>query len=105
VKAALGVRSSAASKVGRAASRRPATVAELVRVKLRVTEQADARIRRGLLRIAAGQVPFSSRFVEMYLPFICFRLFFRWLLHCRWAAHLYKISDLGLGSLLPSNGV
>jgi hypothetical protein len=79
VKAALGLRSSASavSKVGRAPLRRPATVAELVRVKLRVTEQADARIRRGLLRIAAGQVPFSSRFVEMYLPFICFRLFFR----------------------------
>jgi hypothetical protein len=62
VKKALGPRSSTASKVTREASRRPATVIELVRVKLRVTEQDDARIRRGLLRIAAGQVPFSSRF-------------------------------------------
>ncbi|KAK1608633.1 hypothetical protein QYE76_032306 [Lolium multiflorum] len=66
VKKALGPRSSTASKVTREASRRPATVIELVRVKLRVTEQDDARIRRGLLRIAAGQL--GRRAESMILP-------------------------------------
>uniref|UniRef100_A0ACD5TYD9 Uncharacterized protein n=1 Tax=Avena sativa TaxID=4498 RepID=A0ACD5TYD9_AVESA len=67
VKKALGLRSPSASKVGRAAPpRRPATVSELVRVKLRITEQADSRIRRGLLRIAAGQL--GRRAESMILP-------------------------------------
>jgi hypothetical protein len=66
MKKALGLKSSASSKGGspgsgggggaKAAPRRPATVGELMRVQMRVSEPADARIRRGLLRIAAGQV-------------------------------------------------
>ncbi|VAI06979.1 unnamed protein product [Triticum turgidum subsp. durum] len=54
VKRSLGLSPSASSKAGMEAPRRPETVMELVRVNLRVTEQADSRIRRGLLRIAAG---------------------------------------------------
>jgi hypothetical protein len=65
MKKTLGLRSSASSKgVGSPGSggkaavppRRPATVGELMRVQMRVSEPADARIRRGLLRIAASQV-------------------------------------------------
>lgn len=65
MKKALGLRSSASSKGGSPGSggggksvppRRPATVGELMRVQMRVSEPADARIRRGLLRIAASQV-------------------------------------------------
>jgi len=50
LKGTFGLGSSPPSKVGRAA------VLELVRVRMGVTEQADARIRRVLLRVAAGQV-------------------------------------------------
>ncbi|XP_073276178.1 uncharacterized protein [Primulina huaijiensis] len=32
------------------------SVSELVRVQMRVTEQNDSRVRRGLLRVAAGQI-------------------------------------------------
>lgn len=49
-----------------AAPRRPATAYDLVRVKLGVTEQADSRIRRGLLRIAAAQL--GRRAESMILP-------------------------------------
>ncbi|KAM3229310.1 hypothetical protein ACQJBY_060283 [Aegilops geniculata] len=66
VKRSLGLRSSASSKDGVEAPRRPETVMELVRVNLRVTEQADSRIRRGLLRIAAGQL--GRRAESMILP-------------------------------------
>jgi hypothetical protein len=50
LKGAFGLWSSPPSKVGRAA------VLELVRVRMGVTEQADATIRRLLLRVATGQV-------------------------------------------------
>ncbi|KAL6655718.1 hypothetical protein ACP70R_006544 [Stipagrostis hirtigluma subsp. patula] len=74
MKKALGLRSSASSKgVGSpgsggkaAAPRRPATVGELMRVQMRVSEPADARIRRGLLRIAASQL--GRRAESMVLP-------------------------------------
>nr|AOT28193.1 WRKY9 protein [Phyllostachys edulis] len=56
MKKALRLRSLESSKGGRAAQRRLATAAELVLLHLRVMEQADTRIWRGLLRIAAGQV-------------------------------------------------
>lgn len=62
VKKALGLNSSSkrgAAKEGSAAqakSKKPVTVGELMRVQMRVSEQTDSRIRRGLLRIAAGQV-------------------------------------------------
>ncbi|XBI70937.1 hypothetical protein VPH35_065294 [Triticum aestivum] len=66
VKRSLGLSPSASSKAGTEAPRRPETVMELVRVNLRVTEQADSRIRRGLLRIAAGQL--GRRAESMILP-------------------------------------
>lgn len=87
VKRSLGLRPSASCKAEMAAPRRPETVMELVRVNLRVTEQADSRIRRGLLRIAAGQV--ASRFLKCSFPLFIFDCLFRWLLQCRWASQLY----------------
>ncbi|KAL0337369.1 UNVERIFIED_CONTAM: protein unc-13 [Sesamum calycinum] len=36
------------------------TVGELMRVQMRVSEQTDSRVRRGLLRVAAGQVVFQN---------------------------------------------
>ncbi|PNT64429.1 uncharacterized protein LOC100828941 isoform X2 [Brachypodium distachyon] len=74
MKKALGLKSSASSKGGspgsgggaKATPRRPATVGELMRVQMRVSETADARIRRGLLRIAAGQL--GRRAEAMVLP-------------------------------------
>ncbi|KAG2634622.1 hypothetical protein PVAP13_2NG173900 [Panicum virgatum] len=75
MKKALGLRSSASSmgvgspgSGGKAAGppRRPATVGELMRVQMRVSEPADARIRRGLLRIAASQL--GRRAESMVLP-------------------------------------
>ncbi|GJN16392.1 hypothetical protein PR202_gb03375 [Eleusine coracana subsp. coracana] len=53
---------------GRAAGRR--TVVELVRVQLGVTEQADAKIRRGLLRIAAGQLGRCAESIVCPLEFL-----------------------------------
>ena len=35
---------------------KPVTVGELMRVQMRVSEAVDSRIRRAMLRIAAGQV-------------------------------------------------
>ncbi|EER98780.1 uncharacterized protein LOC8055553 [Sorghum bicolor] len=74
MKKALGLRSSASSKGvgspgsgGKAATpRRPATVGELMRVQMRISEPADSRIRRGLLRIAASQL--GRRAESMVLP-------------------------------------
>lgn len=65
MKKALGLRSSSGSglSTGSAGSpsppvknKRPLTVGELMRAQMRVTENNDSRIRRALLRIAAGQV-------------------------------------------------
>ncbi|EEE68622.1 hypothetical protein OsJ_27179 [Oryza sativa Japonica Group] len=71
VKKALGLRrSSASSSSKRRGARRPATVAELVRVQLGVTEQADARIRRALLRIAAGQLGKHAESLVLPLEFL-----------------------------------
>ncbi|KAJ6823985.1 uncharacterized protein M6B38_130005 [Iris pallida] len=42
------------------------TVGELMRVQMRISEQTDSRIRRGLLRIAAGQL--GKRIESMVLP-------------------------------------
>ncbi|ONM21586.1 Retinol dehydrogenase 13 [Zea mays] len=74
MKKALGLRSSASSKGvgspgsgGKAAPpRRPATFGELMRVQMRISEPTDARIRRGLLRIAASQL--GRRAESMVLP-------------------------------------
>ncbi|XP_015571803.2 protein unc-13 homolog [Ricinus communis] len=77
VKKALGMRSSSIKKrsgapgaggevasVGRV--KKTVTVGELVRVQMRVSEQTDSRIRRALLRIAAGQL--GRRVEMMVLP-------------------------------------
>lgn len=90
-KGALGAGSLLPSKVGTAA------VLELVRVRVRmgVTEQADARIRRVLLRVAAGQVRTLS-FLKgtMQLNFFIEgkRLHFGGLLRCR----LVRVSSVRL---------
>lgn len=77
--------SAAASKVKKALGFKPrpakgtppkkaATIADLMRLQMRVPDQADARIRRALLRIAASQVTFSqicffaSPFIPFYFP-------------------------------------
>ncbi|MQM02477.1 hypothetical protein Taro_035239 [Colocasia esculenta] len=46
--------------------KKPMTVGELVRVQMGISEQTDARIRRGLLRISAGQL--GRRAESMVLP-------------------------------------
>lgn len=67
MKKALGLRSSSGSGLSTGSgpgspspppvkSKRPLTVGELMRAQMRVTENNDSRIRRALLRIAAGQV-------------------------------------------------
>uniref|UniRef100_A0A5B7AFT1 MHD1 domain-containing protein n=1 Tax=Davidia involucrata TaxID=16924 RepID=A0A5B7AFT1_DAVIN len=78
VKKALGLRSSSNSGLGSGSKRnegspssagkakRPVTVGELMRVQMRVLETTDSRIRRALLRIAAGQV--GKRIESMVLP-------------------------------------
>ncbi|XP_042488455.1 protein unc-13 homolog [Macadamia integrifolia] len=68
-KKALGLRSSKKSpgkESSPSKSKKPATVGELMRAQMGVSEQADSRIRRGLLRIAAGQV--GRRIESMVLP-------------------------------------
>lgn len=42
------------------------TVGELIRVQMRVSEQTDSRVRRGLLRVAAGQL--GRRIESIVLP-------------------------------------
>ncbi|KAK1286180.1 hypothetical protein QJS10_CPB20g00618 [Acorus calamus] len=74
MKKALGLKSSSSSMKRSPGSkeslsskaRRPATVGELMRVQMGVSEQTDGRIRRGLLRIAAGQL--GRRIDSMVLP-------------------------------------
>ncbi|GFQ08780.1 hypothetical protein PHJA_003022000 [Phtheirospermum japonicum] len=58
VKKALGL-NSGRKRVG-------VTVGELIRVQMRVSEQTDSRVRRGLLRVAAGQL--GRRIESMVLP-------------------------------------
>ncbi|KAI3839520.1 hypothetical protein MKW92_046019 [Papaver armeniacum] len=72
VKKALGMRSNNNKKSpGKeisptSKSKKPVTVGELMRVQMRVNEATDSRIRRGLLRIAAGQL--GRRIDSMVLP-------------------------------------
>ncbi|CAL9173451.1 unnamed protein product [Musa hybrid cultivar] len=74
MKKALGLKSSSSSKKGSPGkdsspskpSKKPATVGELIRVQMRISEQTDSRIRKGLLRIAAGQL--GKRVESMVLP-------------------------------------
>ncbi|XP_052198937.1 protein unc-13 homolog isoform X1 [Diospyros lotus] len=73
VKKALGLKKRAHNSAGQGPDpagsgkpKRPVTVGELVRVQMRVSEQTDSRIRRGLLRIAAGQL--GRRTESIVLP-------------------------------------
>ncbi|CAK7337466.1 unnamed protein product [Dovyalis caffra] len=77
VKKALGMRSGSTKRTVGAgagesvasqgtATKKAVTIGELVRVQMRVTEQTDSRIRRALLRIAAGQL--GRRVESMVLP-------------------------------------
>ena len=60
VKKALGMKSKKknnnSESNGSSTENRPATVGELMRVQMRISEQIDSRVRRALLRIADGQV-------------------------------------------------
>ncbi|WCJ42539.1 hypothetical protein M5689_023340 [Euphorbia peplus] len=64
VKKALGIRGS--KKKGGEAGKKMVTVGELIRVQMRVSEQTDSRIRRAMLRIAAGQL--GRRMESIVLP-------------------------------------
>ncbi|KAF5481978.1 hypothetical protein F2P56_002583 [Juglans regia] len=74
VKKALGLKTSSASKrrvgggdsVSQGRGKKAVTVGELIRVQMRVSEQTDSRIRRALLRIAAGQL--GRRMESVVLP-------------------------------------
>ncbi|KAJ8531365.1 hypothetical protein K7X08_026799 [Anisodus acutangulus] len=74
MKKALGLRSSSSSGIKWAEGspgsggkpKKPVTIGELMRVQLKVTENVDSRIRRALLRIAAGQV--GRRIESTVLP-------------------------------------
>ncbi|XP_042004070.1 protein unc-13 homolog [Salvia splendens] len=73
MKKALGMRSTSSkrsSDSGNSGSggkaKKPVTVGELMRIQMRISEAADSRIRRGLLRISAGQV--GRRNESMILP-------------------------------------
>lgn len=50
---------------GQGKSKRPLTVGELMRSQMRILETVDSRIRRALVRVAAGQVSriYSLHFV------------------------------------------
>ncbi|KAJ9167868.1 hypothetical protein P3X46_019458 [Hevea brasiliensis] len=73
VKKALGMKSGSTKRrsdggesVIEGKAKKTVTVGELVRVQMRVSEQTDSRIRRALLRIAAGQL--GRRIESMVLP-------------------------------------
>ncbi|KAH1150436.1 hypothetical protein GYH30_044443 [Glycine max] len=70
VKKALGLKTTSSS---RGSSKRAATTGELVRVQMRISEQSDTRIRRALLRIAAGQL--GRRMESVVLPLELIQLF------------------------------
>ncbi|XP_022881559.1 uncharacterized protein LOC111398731 [Olea europaea var. sylvestris] len=75
MKKALGLRSSSKrgsdggspqSSGSGGKTKKPVTIGELMRVQMRVSDAMDSRIRRGLLRISAGQV--GRRIESMVLP-------------------------------------
>ncbi|KAL5572593.1 hypothetical protein UlMin_022190 [Ulmus minor] len=73
VKKALGLKPSASSKrrnsgesVIQGRGKQSVTVGEMIRVQMRVSEQIDTRIRRALLRVAAGQL--GRRMETLVLP-------------------------------------
>lgn len=56
VRKALGIKSKSKKNNNGSESNGPASVGELMRVQMRIPVQTDSRVRRALLRIAAGQV-------------------------------------------------
>ncbi|KAF9617980.1 hypothetical protein IFM89_039273 [Coptis chinensis] len=77
VKKALGMRSSknsplkdtsisSSSNSPSSRYKKPVTIGELMRVQMKISESTDSRIRRGLLRISAGQL--GKRIESMVLP-------------------------------------
>ncbi|KAI3781783.1 hypothetical protein L2E82_11807 [Cichorium intybus] len=67
VKKALGMKSKKKNNSnGSSTENRPATIGELMRVQMRISEQIDSRVRRALLRIAAGQL--GRRIESIVLP-------------------------------------
>ncbi|XP_020417949.1 uncharacterized protein LOC18793656 [Prunus persica] len=74
VKKALGLKQTASSRrrlgdgdsVSQGKTKRSGTVWELMRFQMRVSEQTDTRVRRALLRVAAGQL--GKRIECMVLP-------------------------------------
>ncbi|XP_078429020.1 elongation factor Ts (DUF810) [Wolffia australiana] len=68
VKRALGLKKKSPAKESSPSkpAKKPLTVGELVRVQLGISEQMDARIRRGLLRVSAGML--GRRVESMVLP-------------------------------------
>ncbi|XP_027357832.1 protein unc-13 homolog isoform X1 [Abrus precatorius] len=68
VKKALGLKTTSSK-----GSKRATTTGELVRVQMKISEQSDTRIRRALLRIAAGQL--GRRMESVVLPLELIQLF------------------------------
>lgn len=67
MKKALGLRpSSKKTHSSPSRSKKPQTIGELMRLQMNVTEQTDARVRRALLRISAGQL--GKRVEAIVLP-------------------------------------
>ncbi|KAF3341937.1 hypothetical protein FCM35_KLT00575 [Carex littledalei] len=68
MKKALGLKSKSGKggDPNKTPTKKAGTIGELMRIQMRIPEQADARIRRGLLRIAAGQL--GRRVESMVLP-------------------------------------
>ncbi|XP_023756751.1 protein unc-13 homolog [Lactuca sativa] len=70
VKKALGIKhkkkNNSSESNASSTENRPATIGELMRVQMRISEQIDSRVRRALLRIAAGQL--GRRIESIVLP-------------------------------------
>lgn len=72
VKKALGLKSASSKRnggndsVSQGRAKKAVTTGELMRLQMRVSEQTDSRIRRALLRVAAGQL--GRRIESMVLP-------------------------------------
>lgn len=63
VKKKLGLRTTSLGK------KRAVTTGELMRMQMKVSELTDTRVRRALLRVAAGQVSFSFKLLFVYILF------------------------------------
>lgn len=74
MKRALGLKKAVRGDSSRGGDRE-VTIGELMRVQMRVSEQTDSRVRRGLLRIAATQVELSACFVFLSVILIYLRNF------------------------------